>query len=713
VGYVDPVMTSWAVSLLLLACGAHTSAVGRGEPDALRVVADEHAPIGVTVRSLPEGLLVEGLATGGGAEAAGVGVGDLIVTVADIEVRKAPRAARDALGGPVGSSVGLTLRRAEGGGFEVVEVERGWPDAPALDALPASVRALRKALTERGRRAVRRAVREAITDDFGGLRPSDGVGYGLVTAWRRRPALALAAAELLADAKLGDPLLDRRLGTLFLEDERWEDAARSLALADAVRPPDVWEPTGSWRGDAGGGGAVRQGLAQSMWALGERDVAIDIVRTLLASHDDPGIAATVGMAPWRQPETWSAALPGVDDFDLDLLDGGRFRLSEHRGEVVILSFFATWCAPCRKELPELARTAAERADQGVIVVGVSLDFDQDANALPGFVDRLGLSFPIAHAPALGQRFGVEGIPALRVLDRQGVLVHEASGYTRRGLDELEEVLDGLSASDSLAQSALGDAWSREDARLEGFLSLPGTLDVVLTDRDLAISRAGGPPVAMAGDGTATPPRADGPGGGDLVAWLGGPVSAASGQHAVRATTTSGRSRWLLTTAAPITALAADEVHAWVGTEAGALVLDRLGRVLWRVEGSVKDLAPDGAGGAWLVDGALRRHIDAEGQVDAVVDAPGAALVDGEGRVASDEFADMLRGRFGPDGASRSAVARRDGTLVVLDGEGEPAMTWTLHDPPRLAAGDIDGDGQDELLVAVHGQGLATVSLSIP
>ena len=71
------------------------------------------------------------------------------------------------------------------------------------------------------------------------------------------------------------------------------------------------------------------------------------------------------------------------------------------------------------------------------------------------------------------------------------------------------------------------------------------------------------------------------------------------------------------------------------------------------------------------------------------------------------------GRFGPDGAQRRVVARSDGAIVALDGEGQPAFAVQLSGPARLGAADRDGDGQDELYVGIRDQGMAVVGLNLP
>lgn len=133
----------------------------------------------------------------------------------------------------------------------------------------------------------------------------------------------------------------------------------------------------------------------------------------------------------------------AEDFTLPLAGGKNFRLSAERGKVVMINFWATWCPPCREEMPAMERLWLHHKDQGFVLVAVSLD--ADPAVVPPFVDRYRLTFPVALDPKmdLGNAYGVRALPSSFIVDRQGYLAALALGPRAWDNDASHSLVEGL------------------------------------------------------------------------------------------------------------------------------------------------------------------------------------------------------------------------------------------------------------------------------
>ena len=136
------------------------------------------------------------------------------------------------------------------------------------------------------------------------------------------------------------------------------------------------------------------------------------------------------------------------DFTLPTLGPGSnaslpFRLSEHRGHVVLVNFWATWCPPCIEETPSLEALSNSMRQLGVEVIGVSVD--QDPAAIRTFVTDHHLSFPIVRDPdqKVAAQYGTFKFPETYILDRDGRVAEKIIGATNWADPQMMSFVENL------------------------------------------------------------------------------------------------------------------------------------------------------------------------------------------------------------------------------------------------------------------------------
>ena len=115
------------------------------------------------------------------------------------------------------------------------------------------------------------------------------------------------------------------------------------------------------------------------------------------------------------------------DFELARLSGDRIALSDYRGRVVLVNFWATWCKPCEDEMPSMERLYQALSPAGFELVAVSVD--ETPEEVARFRDRLGVSFPIALDPGqeVSRRYQTQGFPESLLIDADGRIVERYVG----------------------------------------------------------------------------------------------------------------------------------------------------------------------------------------------------------------------------------------------------------------------------------------------
>ncbi len=127
--------------------------------------------------------------------------------------------------------------------------------------------------------------------------------------------------------------------------------------------------------------------------------------------------------------TVAAARPLAPEFSLPALNGKQIDLAKYRGKVVLLDFWATWCAPCRTTIPRLVKLQKRNRDRGVQVIGISLD--DDPRAVRAALRQFAFNYPVAIGDAaLAERYGgILGLPVLFVIGCDGRIEHRYDGET--------------------------------------------------------------------------------------------------------------------------------------------------------------------------------------------------------------------------------------------------------------------------------------------
>lgn len=140
------------------------------------------------------------------------------------------------------------------------------------------------------------------------------------------------------------------------------------------------------------------------------------------------------------------------DFTLQDLDGKPVKLSDFRGKAVLLNFWATFCGPCKVEMPWLVELQKQYGPQGLEIVGVALD-DSGKDTIQKYAKDMGVNYTILQGQdSVGDAYGAVGLPATFYIDRNGKIVDSALGLVSRGEIE-DDIKKALAESKADAQTA--------------------------------------------------------------------------------------------------------------------------------------------------------------------------------------------------------------------------------------------------------------------
>jgi thiol-disulfide isomerase/thioredoxin len=134
-----------------------------------------------------------------------------------------------------------------------------------------------------------------------------------------------------------------------------------------------------------------------------------------------------------------------------LADGKRSVFSEHKGKVLVLDFYATWCVPCRDSVPHLIGLQKQYEEQGLKVVGLNVGGPDDEREVPEFAKELGIQYTLAIPDEQLASFlmsDIDAIPQTFVFDRNGKLVKNFVGFGELTGDEIDKAVESALTSKS-------------------------------------------------------------------------------------------------------------------------------------------------------------------------------------------------------------------------------------------------------------------------
>ena len=133
------------------------------------------------------------------------------------------------------------------------------------------------------------------------------------------------------------------------------------------------------------------------------------------------------------------------DFTLRNLEGRDVRLSQYRGKIVLLEFWAPWCPPCKATIPELAALQTRYRDKGLVVLGVSVDEDDGSvQKLSAFSQEHGINYHVLLGNETVERsYHVSSIPMIFVIDKEGRIVNSHAGYVDKFETQVSEEIERI------------------------------------------------------------------------------------------------------------------------------------------------------------------------------------------------------------------------------------------------------------------------------
>lgn len=153
--------------------------------------------------------------------------------------------------------------------------------------------------------------------------------------------------------------------------------------------------------------------------------------------------STANIQPQEKKEAKAAANENLQEapvFTLQDLEGNQVSLSDYRGKLVFVNFWATWCGPCRMEIPHFVELVDKYGDDGFAILGITVDDPRDFKKIPGFVDQYNINYPVLYGngQVAAMYGGINSIPTTFVINQEGKALGKIVGA--RSKEQFESII---------------------------------------------------------------------------------------------------------------------------------------------------------------------------------------------------------------------------------------------------------------------------------
>ena len=186
---------------------------------------------------------------------------------------------------------------------------------------------------------------------------------------------------------------------------------------------------------------------RSFWTPARSLATAAVVALIVIAACRSEVATNSNLVLPGSPVPGGASKVVPQDFDIPTIDGRTIKLSEYRGRVVVVDFWATWCPPCREEVPQLVRLAEQNRARGIEVIGLHIDDRgrSPQSAIKRFISQYDINYTVGMAS--NEMFTAylgtveDTIPQTLVFDRKGNAIAHFVGYDQSHARKLDEAVN--------------------------------------------------------------------------------------------------------------------------------------------------------------------------------------------------------------------------------------------------------------------------------